>query len=458
MGVVSMESGLDHNYNAILSRLTSTVRDGNKQTEARKRLRIERWLRVNIQLIEDFSGIELEFFSDIFFDDVCWDGVELKNKIVGAKLIEEKNQNGRENPLDLSDRYYLACKYCLEDMVPGLFEQVFTKFKNSAFEENISDDKLKDELLDHHKESSPIKAFWSSHIDKQSGKLKEYKPVEGLKEAIKINSNKNWGEGIEFFYNKIHNDKSIYNKGGLLINAALSAARGYKDTDILEFCLLHMSDNQKNELLKRDLKENTYHAVLSELIDGYCFSSFKNLFHSLEPKALSPRQYGVILSSLSGKMLLNSDLAEQAKEAIMYVWKHKSFEKCRKSVFKDYSIKYVVADLIVDLRKEEKEKGVREILEILKYSEVTQRQELKDSLIRTMSALHGVGEEQLTKDQQLIKKLFSELGKLSECEKEHSVAQSSGSDIGAGEPSGLPQTNLSLTGVPHNVKFSSPSK
>ncbi|WCR54503.1 MAG: hypothetical protein PG981_001525 [Wolbachia endosymbiont of Ctenocephalides orientis wCori] len=61
-----MGSGLGHNYNAMLRTLTSAVRDSDKQTEARKRLRIGRWLRVYIQLIEDFSMEKLKFFSDIF--------------------------------------------------------------------------------------------------------------------------------------------------------------------------------------------------------------------------------------------------------------------------------------------------------------------------------------------------------------------------------------------------------
>ncbi|MFT4314823.1 MAG: hypothetical protein AB3P11_07155 [Wolbachia pipientis] len=454
-----MESGLDCNYNAILNRLTSAVKDSNKQTEARKRLRVERWLRVNIQLIENFSGVELEFFSDIFSDDSCWEETGLKNKAVGERITEEKNKNEKENPLDLSDRYYLACKYCLEDRVPELFKQVFKRFKESALKRSRSDDELKKKLLDHIEETSPIEAFWSSLIDKQTGRLNEYGAVDGLKKAIQVNSRKNWEEGIEFFYNKIHNDKSIYNKGDLLINAALSAARGYKDADILEFCLLHMSDNQKKELLKRDFKENTYYAVLSELIDEYCFDSFKNLFDLLESNDLSFKQYGVILSSLSRKMLLNSDLAEKTRETIMYAWKHKNFEECRKSVFKDYSIKYAIADLIADSRKEGGKKSKAEkILEILKYTEVTQRQELKDSLIRTMSALHGVGEEQFAKDEELIEQLFSELDKFSGYEKEHSAIQSSRSDVGAGEPASSPQSSFSLTDAPYHVKSSSHSK
>lgn len=69
-----MESGLDHNYNAILRTLTSAIKESDKQTEARKHLRIERWLRVYIQSIEDFSVEKLKFFSDIFSDSSCWDG------------------------------------------------------------------------------------------------------------------------------------------------------------------------------------------------------------------------------------------------------------------------------------------------------------------------------------------------------------------------------------------------
>lgn len=455
-----MESGLDHNYNAILRTLTSAVRDSDKQTEARKHLRIERWLRVYIQLIEDFSMEKLKFFSDIFSDSFCWDGVRLKNEVVGNKIIEEKNQNERGNPLDLSDRYYLACKYCLEDKIPELFEQVFTRFKESVFGDHGSDDDMREELLEHIEETNPIEAFWSFLIDERSGKLKDYKLVDSLQKAIQINSSKNWEEGIEFFYNKLQSGPSTpkKEKDDLLIEAALSATKGYKDADVMEFCLLNMSDNQKKELLKRDFKENTYQAVLSELIDGYCFNSFKNLFDFL--KLSDPEQYGVILSSLSRKMLLNPDLAEQTREVIMYVWTHKSFEEQRKSIFKDYSIKYAIADLIVGSRKEDKKaEKSREILEILRYTDVTQRQELKNSLLRTMSVLHGVGEEQFTKDQQLIEQLFSELGKFSEYRKERSVVQGSELAAGAGDQGDLPQSSLSLTtDALCNIKLSSHHK
>ncbi|WP_419198840.1 hypothetical protein ACJZL3_01750 [Wolbachia endosymbiont of Rhagoletis cingulata] len=454
-----MESGLDHNYNKILDILKGAIKGDDNQVKARKHLRVERWLRVYIQLIEDFDEGKLKFFSDIFSDNSCWDGIKLKNKAVGERLTEEKNKNGKENPLDLADRYYLACKYCLEDKIPGLFEQVFMRFKRSAFEEDGSDDDLRRELLENIEETSPIEAFWSFLIDKQIGKLNEYKSVEGLQKSIQINSNKNWEEGIEFFYNKLHNDSSIssQDKNNLLIEAALSAVKGYKEVDTIEFCLSKMDDEQKKKLLNRDYKENTYYAVLSELIDEYCFDSFKNLFNLLESNGLSFEQYGVILSSLSKKMLLNSDLAEQTRETIMYAWKHKNFEECRKSVFKDYSFIVMVTNLIAELRKESpsNENRKKEISGILECVEHTQVKEMQDSLINRMSAVHGIGEEQFTQDQQLIEQLFSELDKSFKHKKEDPVVQ--GND-GAGEPSGLPQSSFSLTDTPYNVKSSSHSK
>ncbi|QDH18421.1 hypothetical protein wCauA_01855 [Wolbachia endosymbiont of Carposina sasakii] len=483
-----MEYGLDHNYNKVLDTLKGTIKDDDNRVKARKHLRVERWLRVYIQLIEDFDEEKLKFFSDIFSDDFCWEGTGLKNKVVGERLTEEKNKNGKENPLDLADRYYLACKYCLEDKIPGLFEQIFMRFKRSALEEDGSDDDLRGELLENIKETSPIEAFWSFLINEQIGKLKEYGSIEGLQKSIQINSNKNWGEGIEFFYSKLHNDQSIYSKGDLLINAALSAVKGYKDSDIIEFCLLNMSDKQKKELLKRDFKENTYYAVLSELIDEYCFDSFKNLFDLIESNDLSFEQYGVILSSLSRKMLLSPDLAEQTKETIMYVWKHENFEKCRKSVFKDYSFVVMVTDLIVELRKEssDNENRKKEILEMLECVEHEQIEEVKNSLIHRMSTVHGISEEQSTEGEKLIEQLFSDLyrsfkdkkegsviqgnywagepvGLLQSSfslthEKEHSVVQSSRSDVGAGEPVGSPQSSFSLTGVQCHVKPLSHSK
>ena len=438
-----MESSLDHNYNKILDTLKGTIKDDDNQVKARKHLRVERWLRVYIQLIEDFDEEKLKFFSDIFSDDFCWEGTGLKNKVVGERLTEEKNKNGKENPLNISKRYYLACKYCLEDKIPKLFEQVFIKFKNSGFKEDISDDELKNELLDHHRESSPIKAFWSSLIDKQTGKLNEYKSVEGLKEAIQVNSCKNWAEGVEFFYNKLENDPSICSqdeKDDLLIAAALSAVKGYKEVDTIEFCLPNMSGKRKKELLKRDLEKNTYYAVLSELIGEYCFDSFKNLFDLLESNDLSFEQYGVILSSLSRKMLVIPDLAKQTKETIMYVWKHKNFEECRKSVFKDYSFIVMVTNLIVELRKEssDNENRMKEILGILECVEHTQIEEIQNSLIHRMSAVHGIGKERLTEDKKLIEQFFSDLDKSFK----DKVVRGSG---GAGEPASSLRPSFNLT-------------
>lgn len=50
-----MESSLDHNYNKILDILKCAIKDEDNQVKARKHLRVERWLRVYIQLIEDFD-------------------------------------------------------------------------------------------------------------------------------------------------------------------------------------------------------------------------------------------------------------------------------------------------------------------------------------------------------------------------------------------------------------------
>lgn len=445
-----MESGLDHNYNKILDILKGAIKDNDNQVKARKHLRVERWLRVYIQLIEDFDDERLKFFSDIFSDNSCWDGVKLKNKAVGERLIEEKNQSGKENPLNLSDRYYLACKYCLEDKIPGLFEQVFMKFKNSAFEEGSSDHELRNELLDHHRESSSIKAFWSFLVDGQFNNLKDYEAINGFKEAIE----KNWSEGIEFFYGKLQNDKDISNKGGLLVDAALSTLsvtrrRCYEDENIIEFCLLNMNDHQKKELSQKEPKGFVCRALLKKLANGCCFDSFKDLFNYLESNDLQFEEYGCFLSSLSGEVLKNPDLAEQAREAIMYIWEHKSFEECRKSVFEDYSIIYALADLVVNLRKEDgsNDKKEGEILKILKYIGSTQIQKVKDSLIKKMRVFHGIGKEQFTKDKQLIERLFSELGKSSERAKERSITQDRELAAGAGDASFVPQSELSSTNV-----------
>lgn len=395
-------------------------------------------------------------------------------------MTEEETKDGKENPLDLSDRYYLACKYCLEDKIPELFEQVFKRFKESVSDKSRSDIELKKRLLEHIEETNLIEAFWSSRIDKESGKLKEYKPVEGLQEAIKVNSSKNWAEGIEFFYNKLQSEPSTpkKEKDDLLIEAALSAVRGYKEVDTIEFCLCKMGNEQKKKLLERDDKENKYYAILSALRDQYCFDSFQDLINYLEYNNLTPEKYELFLSSISDQVLKNPDLAEETKKHLMGIWRHESFEEHRKYIFsndisiiKDSSMLFVIADLIVNLHMEKRdsEKGTkeREILEILKYVDNTQVQEITGFISRKLKVFHGVN------DLQLVEQLFSKLGKTSPQDKKLNVGDSSdgpnikGSlvsqdkklDVGDGDVSSLPQSKLSsTTDALCNIKLSSPNK
>lgn len=446
-----MESSLDHNYNKILDILKGAIKDDDNQVKARKHLRVERWLRVYIQLIEDFDEEKLKFFSDIFSDNSCWDGIKLKNKAVGERLTEEKNKNGKENPLDLADRNYLACKYCLEDKIPGLFEQVFMRFKRSAFEEDGSDDDLRRELLENIEETSPIEAFWSFLIDKQIGKLNEYKSFEGLQKSIQINSNKNWEEGIEFFYNKLHDDSSIssQDKDNLLIEAALSAVKGYKEVDTIEFCLSKMDDEQKEKLLDRDYKENTYHAVLNVLIDQYCFDSFMEL--SQLSSQLECERYTIFLSSLSDQVLKNLDLSEETKKCMMNVWKHivkHETQDCGEQsiflVFVDYSVTRTIANLIVDPSRQEgsKEGVLEEVLKHVNNKEMSDEEiiKVKDSVLRKIQLFHGGKKLQL--GEQVFSKLAEEASKESLCE--------------VGDT--LPQSSLSPTDTPYNIKSLGHSK
>ncbi|WP_353286512.1 hypothetical protein [Wolbachia endosymbiont (group A) of Crataerina pallida] len=442
-----MESSLDHNYNKILDILKCAIKDDDNQVKARKHLRVERWLRVYIQLIEDFDEGKLKFFSDIFSDNSCWDGIKLKNKAVGERLTEEKNKNGKENPLDLADRYYLACKYCLEDKIPGLFEQVFMRFKRSAFEEDGSDDDLRRELLENIEETSPIEAFWSFLIDKETGKLNEYKSVEGLREAIKVNSRKNWAEGIEFFYNKLENDPSTCGQDNLLIEAALSAVKGYKEVDTVEFCLSKMNDKQKKELLERDHKENTYYAVLNVLMDQYYFDSFMEL--SQLCSQLECERYA-ILASLSDQVLKNPDLSKETKKCMMNVWKHiVGSHQCHgdKSifpVFEDYSVAYTIANLIVDPSRKEgnEERLLEEILRHINNKGMSNEEieKVKSSVLRKISLFHG--DKKLQLGEQVFSKLAEEASKEQSC---------GGSDT-------LPQSSFSLTDAPYNVKSLGHSK
>ncbi len=163
-----------------------------------------------------------------------------------------------------------------------------------------------------------------------------------MQKSIQINSNKNWAEGIEFFYNKLHNDSSIssQDKDNLLIEAALSAVKGYKEVDTLEFCLSKMDDEQKKKLLDRDYKENTYHAVFNVLINQYYFDSFMEL-NKLSSQFECER-YTTFLSSLSDQVLKNPDLSEETKKCMMNVWERiirfnqGRGERTIFSIFKDY--------------------------------------------------------------------------------------------------------------------------
>lgn len=449
-----MESGLDNNYNSILSTLTSAVKDSNKQAEARKHLKIERWLKVYIHLIEDFSKEELEFCSDVLSDNSCWEGTKLKNGVVSRRLTEEKTKDGKENPLDLSDRYYLACKYCLEDKIPGLFKQVFERFKKSASRESRSDDELRKELLEHIRETKPIQAFWSSRIDKESGKLKEYKPVEGLQEAIKVNSSKNWAEGIEFFYNKLQSDPSTAKKekDDLLIEAALSAVKGYKEVDTIEFCLSKMDNEQKNNLLERDYKENKYYAILSALRDQYCFDSFMKL--SQLCSQFECEDYTIFLSSLSDKVLKNPGLSEEIKKCMMDVWerivKYETQDYGDQSIFPiftDSSVTHTIANLIVDPSRQEvsKEGVLEKILEYVNNKKMSDEEviKVKDSVLRQIQLFHG------GKKLQLGEQVFSKLAE--------EASQSKELPSGGGDT--LPQSDVSLAAdALQNIKFSGHSK
>lgn len=187
--------------------------------------------------------------------------------------------------------------------------------------------------------------FWSSCLDKLSGELIDYASIEKFKEVIRINNETKWGEGLEFFYNRLQHDQRIKN---YLIDIVLSVSKEYIYTDIIEFCVLKMNNEQK-ELLQRDYKENNGH-ILFALVDQYHLQSLRDLLDHLNVSYFNSKEYEKLFDLLSDKILLNPDLVAQTKETMMYLWRHEQLRECRKDVCKGYGMEYAIANLVVNLR------------------------------------------------------------------------------------------------------------
>lgn len=110
-------------------------------------------------------------------------------------------------------------------------------------------------------------------------------------------------------------ETSITYKGNCYIIATLSSVQcDHNGAVILDFCLSKMNAQGKNELLKNSelsKKDKGIYSLFSVLIHQNFFDTvqtivpmFKNKI--LEDKILSPKDYALLLSSLSDKVMFKS--------------------------------------------------------------------------------------------------------------------------------------------------------
>ncbi|WP_310734009.1 cytoplasmic incompatibility factor CifA [Wolbachia pipientis] len=321
---------------------------------------------------------------NVFQDEGCWSGVRLDNAALGQRFTEEKI-GGIDNPLR---KYEMACSYCVVDKIHPLFQKAFESYKNGFSSDEldsrgnpITDEYIRNSLLGGIRRKGPVFDFW---IDRESGELKKYDAVEGFDSAVKLK----WSEGVEYFYNLLKEE----DKEKKLTEAILALSRVQsveKDAPILDFCVNKIVD--KDTLLQKLLqKDKGVYALLAKLIESCFFDTVHDLVqcwcykdvsaggdHS--DKIFSQREYELLLSSLSGVMLKNSESSVQARSLIMKIWGCDHFYKHKKAAVNtsNYTVHVsgMLARLIVNWKREdshesdrEKEIEKKEILDIMSFA------------------------------------------------------------------------------------------
>ncbi|WP_353278339.1 hypothetical protein [Wolbachia endosymbiont (group B) of Longitarsus flavicornis] len=414
----------------ILKKLQDNVRHTDSNVTAGRRLTIERWVKTYMRQVEYLKDDGLQFLYNVFQDESCWSGTKLNNTTLGQKLVEEKI-GGIKNPLS---RYDIACRYCVIDKIPQLFQEQLNSYRASFSAEELDDDSkpatrndkyVRSELLSYMKGQDPVLSFW---IDKKSGEFKKHdNAVEGFNKAVEFK----WSEGVEYFYNHLKEDDKK-KKITETVTALSSVQCNHNGTIILDFCFHIMSDQEKCNLSKKD---KGVYSLLSLLIRHGFFDTvqiitpmFKDKI--LEEKIISSQDYTLLLYSLSDIILKNPELSTQARKIMMDLIKCGNFnnhkgkeEKAAVFFFGGIApIDYALSGLIIDWANDNKRDSATnakksEILEILqfakKFCSATDFKNFEESIVKNLRMISRVGMKDDIYYDELAKKLFSELEKKS---------------------------------------------
>nr|CAH7719354.1 unnamed protein product [Callosobruchus chinensis] len=105
-------------------------------------------------------------------------------------MLTEEKIGEINNPLC---RYNMACRYCVTDKIPQLFQEQLESYKSGFSSEEVDDDGrpatnnrkyVRNELLNAMNSEDPVLSFW---IDKKSGEFKKHdNAVEGFNKAVEF--------------------------------------------------------------------------------------------------------------------------------------------------------------------------------------------------------------------------------------------------------------------------------
>lgn len=421
---------------AVLKNLQNNVCKGsNPSITAGRCLAVERWLKTYMGQVEYLKDDGLQFLYNVFQDENCWSGTRLDNATLGQKLTAEK-AGEIENPFSM---YNMACRYCIVDKIQPLFQERFEFHKGRFSPDAVdgdgrpaaSNDKhIRGDLLGSMESYDPVFSFW---IDRESEglKLKEYSSVEGFRGAVGLR----WSEGVEYFYDRLserEREKEIIGA----ITTLSSVQCNHNGAVILDFCLSKMNTQEKSKLLKNSelsKKDKGIYSLLSVLTRQDFFDTiqamvpvFKNKI--LEDKILSPKDYTLLLSSLSDKVVESPILSTQARKIMMDLIKCGNFsiqkEKEEKAaVFFSggmVPIDHALSGLIIDWTHGSETDSTRnvkkdEILEILQFAKKfcpdADFGNFKKSIVNNLNMVSRHGMKDDMHYDEFAKKLFSELEK-----------------------------------------------
>ncbi|WP_353278281.1 hypothetical protein [Wolbachia endosymbiont (group B) of Longitarsus flavicornis] len=443
---------------AVLNKLQNVVEHSDSNIAAKRRLSVERWVKTYIRQIEYLEDNKLQFLYNIFRDESCWSGIKLNNATLGQRLTEE-SINGIENPFS---RYNMACRYCVKEKIKDLFQEKFDLHKSRFSPDALDSDGrpaasnnryIRSDLLGSMESYDPVFSFW---IDRESEglKLKEYSNVEGFRGAVGFR----WSEGVEYFYDRLSEKERKKEIIGAITTLS-SVQCNHNGAVILDFCLNKMNTQEKSKLLKNSelsKKDKGIYSILSVLIRQDFFDTvqamvpvFKNKI--LEDKILLPKDYALLLSSLSDKVVESPTLSTQARKVMIDLIKCGNFNNHKEKEVKAAvfffggiaPIDHALSGLIIDWAHDNTtdsainvKKG--EILKILQFAkELCSATDFKNFEESIVENLKMVGRASMKDDidyDKLAKKLFSEL------EKEVPIPPQGGG-------SGDPQSMLGNAGV-----------